>query len=89
MPATELSDLVKGNGNDAIHVYVSRHWQHRGGTDDGPIKHTDLVFLDKQVLSSVFFALRCRLCLLSLPICSSLFLILGESHVWGDCPNTG
>jgi len=48
MPVNELSELVQGNREWTVHVYVSRLWQHRGAIDDGPIKHTDIVFQDAQ-----------------------------------------
>uniref|UniRef100_A0ACD5ZBE1 Uncharacterized protein n=1 Tax=Avena sativa TaxID=4498 RepID=A0ACD5ZBE1_AVESA len=48
MPISPLSELNPTSRDWTVHVYVSRLWQHRGGVDDGPIKHTDMVFLDAQ-----------------------------------------
>ncbi|KAM0876286.1 hypothetical protein ACQ4PT_036257 [Festuca glaucescens] len=48
MPISPLSKVNPGSRDWAVQVYVSRRWHHRGGTDDGPIKHTDLVLLDKE-----------------------------------------
>src|SRR4051794_6824270 len=55
MSISGLSDLGPGNRYFIVHVYVSRLWQHRGASDDGPIKHTDIVFHDKEVLNYVGF----------------------------------
>ncbi|KAM0844699.1 hypothetical protein ACQ4PT_056882 [Festuca glaucescens] len=43
-----LTELVKGNRDWTIHVFVSRLWLHRGATDDGPVKHMDAVFQDTE-----------------------------------------
>uniref|UniRef100_A0ACD5XK49 Uncharacterized protein n=1 Tax=Avena sativa TaxID=4498 RepID=A0ACD5XK49_AVESA len=46
MAYNRLSEIHKDGNRWTICVLVSRMWHYRGGTDDGPIKHTDLVLLD-------------------------------------------
>uniref|UniRef100_A0ACD5ZAD9 Uncharacterized protein n=1 Tax=Avena sativa TaxID=4498 RepID=A0ACD5ZAD9_AVESA len=48
MAVNQLSELHPNRRDWTVHVYVSRLWQHRGATDDGPIRHTDIVFQDSQ-----------------------------------------
>lgn len=43
-----LSEIHKDSHQWTICVLVSRMWHYRGGTDLGPIKHTDLVLLDAE-----------------------------------------
>jgi replication factor A1 len=44
-----LPSLKVGNMRAVICVRVSRKWEYRGGTDDGPIQHVDLVLIDAKV----------------------------------------
>lgn len=48
MSITALDELVPGISTVMVRVFISRMWHHRGATDVGPIKHTDLVFLDAE-----------------------------------------
>ena len=52
MAQSMLSQIHKDSNKWTICVFVSRMWHYRGGTDEGPIKHTDLVLLDAEVCAS-------------------------------------
>ena len=52
MACSKLSEINNDSDQWTICVLVSRLWHFRGGTDDGPIKHTDLVLLDSEVSSA-------------------------------------
>lgn len=88
MPISKLTDLVEGHQDFTVHVYVSRLWQHRGASDDGPIKHTDIVFQDVEVLSFVVASfLLCLACYSSSTYLwlFAIFLFssfVGKPHVW-------
>jgi hypothetical protein len=44
-----LSEIHKDSHQWTVCVLVSRMWHYRGGTGEGPIKHTGLVLIDKEV----------------------------------------
>ena len=44
-----LSEIHNHSRKWVVSVLVSRLWFYRGGTDNGPIQHMDLVVLDSQV----------------------------------------
>lgn len=43
-----LPALRPHDWHSTIYVRVCRKWEYRGGTDDGPIQHVDLVLVDEQ-----------------------------------------
>jgi hypothetical protein len=49
MAINPLREIHKDSHHWTICVLVSRMWHYRGGTDEGAIKHTDLVLLDTDV----------------------------------------
>jgi hypothetical protein len=49
MAYSMLSEIHKESNQWTICVLVSRMWHYHGGTDEGLIKHTDLVLLDSKV----------------------------------------
>jgi hypothetical protein len=49
MEVSLLSEIHKDSNQWTIRVLVSRMWNYRGGTDEGPIIHVDVVLLDKEV----------------------------------------
>ncbi|KAM0840945.1 hypothetical protein ACQ4PT_059342 [Festuca glaucescens] len=48
MPINLLYEIHKDSRQWTICVLVSRMWHYRGGTVEGPIKHTDLVLIDEK-----------------------------------------
>lgn len=45
-----LKDINPQGRHWSICTRVSRMWDYRGGTDDGQIRHVDLVLVDAEVL---------------------------------------
>jgi hypothetical protein len=75
-----LPSLKVGNMCAVVCVRVSRKWEYRGGTDDGPIQHVDLVLVDEKVvcygsISSYASGVTTVLFLL-LSVCSSHYIII-------------
>ncbi|CAD6257799.1 unnamed protein product [Miscanthus lutarioriparius] len=48
MAFSMLPTLRPNDWRAVICVRVCRKWEYRGGTDDGPVQHVDLVLLDEQ-----------------------------------------
>jgi len=53
MAFSMLPALRTNDWRAVICVRVCRKWEYRGGTDDGPVQHVDLVLLDEQVGQSI------------------------------------
>lgn len=77
-----------------ICVRVSRKWEYREGTNDGPTHYVDLVLVDAKVLlsslgsSGVAFCLPCHISLLMFDtdVCARMHWLasisIGQQHVW-------
>ncbi|KAM0879429.1 hypothetical protein ACQ4PT_034241 [Festuca glaucescens] len=48
MAVNLLSEIHSGSNQWTISVFVSRMWHYRGGTDEGPLQHTDVVLIDQE-----------------------------------------
>ena len=91
MAATSLSEIHNNSKHWTVAVYVSRLWHHRGGTDNGPIKHTDLVVLDSEVLLLGFliFMPLSYTCICYVGWLRLLLLHEGQPHVCRDRKGLG
>ena len=49
MMVSPLSELNSVRRAWTVQVYVSRVWQHRGTSDDDPVRHLGIVLQDTQV----------------------------------------
>jgi hypothetical protein len=49
MVFTSLQHLNPYDRNAVIQVNISRKWEFRGGKDNGPLPHIDLVLADNEV----------------------------------------
>jgi hypothetical protein len=86
MAHSPLSAIHNGSNQWTICALVSRMWHYRGGTDEGPIRHTDLVLLDTEVSADYYFRFPMDMssdCLLPLVPHLNFFAVpVGKPHVW-------
>jgi hypothetical protein len=47
---THVKELDPQNMNVVIRVCVIRKWEFQGATNDGPLRHINLILADEQVL---------------------------------------
>jgi len=52
---TFLSDIHPGKYDYVICVRISRIWEFHGKNDNEPVKHLDLVLIDKKLSSALNF----------------------------------